>query len=194
MLMAKSCHDIDWICWMMNKSKCLSTYSIGSLAHFRKENKPAGAGDAKRCQGMYTDRFLNLKSCWLLFPYPIECPSEVERKCPYSAIRIYNEAERGKSWAMTFLEEDTPEVSQSLCSCIQVTWFLWSFTFRLSIKPWPLVHLVVASTSTTTPSWIIKQCCWDLKVSPLDKAISAIKGYILTLFGLWKITRPQTSQ
>ena len=65
MLLAKSCHDIDWILHILNK-KCKSVSSFGSLKHFRKENKPKNAAD--RCTN---------------------CPKEIEKKCLYSAKRIY---------------------------------------------------------------------------------------------------------
>lgn len=64
MLLAKSCHDIDWLCWIMGGSRCTSISSLGSLFHFREENKPEGAG--KRC---------------------IDCP--VESTCAWSAKRHY---------------------------------------------------------------------------------------------------------
>jgi predicted dehydrogenase len=63
MLLAKSCHDLDWISYFMG-GKCLSVASFGSLVHFKPENKPAGA--AERC---------------------LDCV--VEANCPYSAVRIY---------------------------------------------------------------------------------------------------------
>jgi predicted dehydrogenase len=63
MLLAKSCHDIDWIRYIIGK-KCNSVSSFGSLAHFRPENKPENAG--KRC---------------------LNCA--VEPNCPYSALKIY---------------------------------------------------------------------------------------------------------
>lgn len=65
MLMTKSCHDIDWIRYIIN-SRCTKVSSFGTLKHFRPENKPAGA--ASRC---------------------LNCPPEVERACPYSAKKIY---------------------------------------------------------------------------------------------------------
>jgi predicted dehydrogenase len=63
MLLAKACHDIDWIKYMMGE-RCIRVSSFGSLTHFRAENKPAGAGD--RC---------------------VAC--EVESTCAYSAQRFY---------------------------------------------------------------------------------------------------------
>jgi predicted dehydrogenase len=67
-LLAKSCHDVDLIAYMMN-SKCTKISSFGNLLHFKKENKPAEAGDAKNC---------------------LDCP--YERSCPYSAKQIYLDA------------------------------------------------------------------------------------------------------
>jgi predicted dehydrogenase len=63
MLLAKSCHDLDWLRYMMGV-RCERVSSFGSLYHFRKANQPAGA--APRC---------------------LDCP--VEPDCPYSAKRIY---------------------------------------------------------------------------------------------------------
>jgi predicted dehydrogenase len=70
MLLTKSCHDIDWIQYVMNVP-CRAVSSFGSLKHFREEEKPEGA--AQRC---------------------LDCP--IEPACPYSAKRIYLTAlERG---------------------------------------------------------------------------------------------------
>jgi predicted dehydrogenase len=66
-LLAKSCHDIDWIRWIAG-SKCIRVSSFGSLRHFTLSSKPPGA--AERC---------------------IACPPEIETKCPYSALKIYLE-------------------------------------------------------------------------------------------------------
>lgn len=65
MLLAKSCHDIDWIRYIMNK-QCQKVSSFGSLFHFRKEEQPEGA--AERC---------------------LNCPENIEKTCPYSAKRFY---------------------------------------------------------------------------------------------------------
>ena len=63
MLLAKACHDIDWIHHVMGR-RCVRVSSFGSLTHFRIEDKPAGAGD--RC---------------------VSCA--VEESCAYSAVRFY---------------------------------------------------------------------------------------------------------
>ena len=63
MLMAKSCHDMDWLAYIVG-SKMVKVSSFGSLKYFRDGNSPAGAG--RRCT---------------------ECP--VESDCPYSARKIY---------------------------------------------------------------------------------------------------------
>jgi predicted dehydrogenase len=65
MLLAKSCHDIDWLRYMVGK-KCLRAQSFGSLYHFNAANQPAGAAD--RC---------------------VNCPAGIESLCPYSALKIY---------------------------------------------------------------------------------------------------------
>lgn len=44
MIMAKSCHDMDLLQWLIGK-KCKKVQSFGSLIHFVKENKPEGAPD-----------------------------------------------------------------------------------------------------------------------------------------------------
>lgn len=82
MLLSKSCHDVDWISYMM-QSRCRSVGSFGSLLHFRRECQPAGAGE--RC---------------------VACG--VERRCPYSAIRIYLEPVRKgrKGWPMDVVAPD----------------------------------------------------------------------------------------
>lgn len=64
MILAKSCHDLDIISWLM-KQPCTSVSSYGSLLHFRPENAPEGSAD--RC----------IDGC------------EVEKECAFSALKMY---------------------------------------------------------------------------------------------------------
>ena len=73
MLVAKCCHDIDFLLWICG-SKCRKVSSFGSLRWFRKENAPEGS--AERC---------------------IDCKSEAS--CPFSAIDLYKER---KQWIYNF--------------------------------------------------------------------------------------------
>jgi len=61
MILAKSCHDLDIIRWLVDK-KYLSLSSFGSLSYFKEENAPEGAAD---------------------FCY--KCPLE----CPFNAVEFY---------------------------------------------------------------------------------------------------------
>jgi predicted dehydrogenase len=65
MLLAKSCHDIDWLRYLIGK-RCIQVSSFGSLTHFKRDQKPSAAGDARRC---------------------LDCA--YEPGCPYSARRFY---------------------------------------------------------------------------------------------------------
>jgi len=87
MLLAKSCHDLDWLRYLMGAA-CRRVSSFGSLHHFREANKPAGAGS--RC---------------------LECA--VEADCPYSAKRIYlGRVARGHTgWPVDVLAPDVTEAS-----------------------------------------------------------------------------------
>jgi len=84
MLLAKSCHDIDWLRHIVGEP-CRRVSSFGSLSHLRREEMPTGA--AERC---------------------LECT--VEGTCPYSARKIYLKAvEDGRTgWPIDVL---APEVT-----------------------------------------------------------------------------------
>lgn len=73
-ILAKSCHDLDILRWMVGKP-CKSISAFGNLKWFRAENAPAGS--TNRC----TD------GC------------AVESTCPYSALKIYH---RDRSWTYVF--------------------------------------------------------------------------------------------
>ncbi|MBI5370937.1 MAG: Gfo/Idh/MocA family oxidoreductase [Sphingobacteriales bacterium] len=78
-ILAKSCHDLDILKWMLEKH-CQQISAFGDLKWFRKENAPEGSTD--RCVG----------GC------------KVEATCPYSAKRIYYDK---RSWLHHFdLPED----------------------------------------------------------------------------------------
>ncbi len=85
MLLAKCCHDLDWISHIMDVP-CTAVHSFGSLKHFRKEEQPEGAAD--RC---------------------VDCA--VEATCPYSAKKIYSHfLEKGlKGWPLDVLTSDVTE-------------------------------------------------------------------------------------
>ncbi|MEU1312279.1 Gfo/Idh/MocA family oxidoreductase [Streptomyces cinnamoneus] len=86
MLMAKSCHDVDWLQYILGQSpKRVS--SFGRLSHFTPANRPAGAAD--RC---------------------VECP--VAQSCPYSATHFYGGMlDRGEHrWPLSVVVDDfTPQ-------------------------------------------------------------------------------------
>lgn len=63
MLLAKSCHDVDWLSFIIGR-RCLRVSSFGGLYYFNKAHKPKGA--AKRC---------------------LDC--RLSAKCPYSAREFY---------------------------------------------------------------------------------------------------------
>ena len=86
MLLAKSCHDLDWIRHLMGNS-CVRVASFGNLFHFRKENKPKGS--ANRC---------------------LDC--KVAKTCPYDAARFYlgMVARGAKHWPVNVL---TPVVTRA---------------------------------------------------------------------------------
>ncbi len=65
MLLQKSCHDLDWIRYIVGKP-CIKVSSFGNLNHFITTNKPSAAGNALRC---------------------LECDHEPQ--CSYSAKKIY---------------------------------------------------------------------------------------------------------
>ena len=85
MLLAKSCHDLDWIHYIMGR-KCTAVSSFGSLKHFKPECQPEGAAD--RC---------------------LDCA--VEATCPYSAKKIYlGRVAKGETdWPTNILVPDPTE-------------------------------------------------------------------------------------
>ena len=85
MLLAKCCHDVDWLRYVMNRP-CRQVQSFGTLKHFRPECAPKGA--TARC---------------------LDCPADIEKNCPYSAIKIYlrDRLDKGHSgWPVNVLAHE----------------------------------------------------------------------------------------
>lgn len=79
MILAKSCHDLDMLQWLVGQ-ECEKVSSFGDLSYFKEENAPEGS--TARC----TD------GC------------EVEGSCPYSAIKwYYNEK---NSWPHNYITHE----------------------------------------------------------------------------------------
>ncbi len=74
MIIAKCCHDLDIISWLMNK-KCAAVSSFGGLSLFKKENAPDGCAE-----------------------YCLDC--KYNGQCEYSAETYYikNQLEKGNVW------------------------------------------------------------------------------------------------
>lgn len=93
-ILAKSCHDLDILRWMLGK-QCKSIQAFGELSWFRKENAPEGS--TARC----TD------GC------------KVENSCPYSALNIYH---KKRSWTYVFdLPEKKEEHSDYILNQLKTT-------------------------------------------------------------------------
>jgi predicted dehydrogenase len=85
MLLAKSCHDLDWLQYIVDQP-IRRVSSFGRLSHFGPQNRPRGAAD--RC---------------------VDC--SVEAACPYSARRLYLGmfAEGRRGWPLDVLVHDVTE-------------------------------------------------------------------------------------
>lgn len=79
-ILAKSCHDLDIIHWILStKTKKLSSHASREV--FRSEQQPEGAAD--RC---------------------LDCP--LESQCPYSARKIYLSRSDGSEWPASVISTD----------------------------------------------------------------------------------------
>lgn len=72
LLMAKCCHDLDWLSYVIDAPP-VRVASFGRLTHFRPENQPSGA--ASRC---------------------LDCAAEPD--CPFSAPRLYRACLGHPAW------------------------------------------------------------------------------------------------
>lgn len=82
-ILAKSCHDLDIMRWMIGKP-CREIVAMGSLSWFRKENAPAGS--TPRC----------MDGC------------AAEATCPYSAMKIYYR-ERARTYVFDLPEDKSKQ-------------------------------------------------------------------------------------
>lgn len=85
-LMSKSCHDLDWLEYIVGR-RAVSVSSFGGLYHFRPEQRPPDAAD--RC---------------------LDC--SLEPTCPYSATRIYLNGLRDagrRFWPTSVITDDLSE-------------------------------------------------------------------------------------
>lgn len=80
-LLAKCCHDIDMISWLM-KDEPVSVSSVGKLSYFREENAPEGSGE--RCL--------------------VDCPEHIEQNCPYTARYHLENPTKYKAYAWMDIE------------------------------------------------------------------------------------------
>ncbi len=86
-ILAKSCHDLDMITYLMGK-KCKSVVSKGNLMYFTEENAPEGAPD-----------------------YCLDgCPHE--KTCPYFAPALYLKQITNVSWPSDVISVDTSFASR----------------------------------------------------------------------------------
>lgn len=93
-ILAKSCHDLDILRWMIGKP-CKSISAFGSLTWFKEANAPEGS--TNRC----TD------GC------------AVESSCPYSALKIYN---KDSGWSYVFdLPDDKSKHAEYILEKLKTT-------------------------------------------------------------------------
>jgi predicted dehydrogenase len=93
-ILAKSCHDMDIIRWLVGKP-CQKIVAMGSLKWFRKENAPEGS--TARC----------MDGC------------AAEATCPYSAMKIYY---RERDWLYVFdLPEEKEKQGDAILNYLRTT-------------------------------------------------------------------------
>lgn len=107
MLLAKSCHDIDIIMWMMNETRPVSVTSFGGDFQFGKDRKPTGAGE--RCL--------------------IDCP--YKDSCNFSAYNNYVRHPRWKQYVWKAIEgnpdQSIENVAESLKTYNHYGQCVWDF-------------------------------------------------------------------
>ena len=95
MLLTKSCHDLDLIQWLMNKS-CSRVQSFGALYYFKRSNAPEGAPD-----------------------YCVQgCPHA--ENCPYNAVKLYYE-DKENTWFRTTATKKVAPTDEDVLAAITNT-------------------------------------------------------------------------
>lgn len=101
-LLTKSCHDIDFLVWLLSSPPPGPAYknipphhprtisSTGKLTQFLQKRKPKEAGNATNC---------------------LSCP--IERKCDYSSIRLYKERQLDKGQTDWPLDIVCPDIEDT---------------------------------------------------------------------------------
>jgi predicted dehydrogenase len=148
-ILAKGCHDLDLIYWMLGPGRRLS--SFGGLRHFRPENAPAGAPE--RC----TDG----------------CPAADE--CPWHAPRMYLEgapliamARRSPRWwerAGAWLILDHPRVTAALRRLIP------PFDRVVDYRGWP-ISVISEETSLEARRQALEKGPWGRCVYRCDNDVA----------------------
>jgi predicted dehydrogenase len=93
-ILAKSCHDLDILRWMIGR-ETRSIHAFGDLTWFTSENAPEGSTD--RC----------MDGC------------AIEETCPYSALRIYH---RDRAWLYVFdLPDDEDDWEDAILEYLRTT-------------------------------------------------------------------------
>lgn len=90
-LLAKCCHDMDLMMWLMGDIKPESVSSTGSLQYFRKENAPADAGERCMVDCKHVDTcnlsarriYLDLPGRWDFYVWPELHSASYEEKYEY---------------------------------------------------------------------------------------------------------------
>lgn len=102
MLLAKSCHDIDIMMWMMQPTRPVSVSSVGSRMQFRPENAPANAGTrctvdcplVDTCRYSAKRLYLDHPSHWVCYVWAdiegIEAPTDDDRSRSFAAGNPYD--------------------------------------------------------------------------------------------------------
>ena len=107
MLLAKSCHDIDILAWMLNESKPMYVTSFGGDFQFGTDRKPEGAGE--RCL--------------------VDCP--YKESCNFSAYNNYVRYPRWKQYVWKAIEgsddQSIENVAESLKTYNNYGKCVWDF-------------------------------------------------------------------